>query len=323
MNYNITYYFKILLSVVLFSTVGFTLCAQQRTNPFEIKPRLSQVKIQPEPTQNYNTTVGDSIATNTLENEPVQSLISNENVLLNPFDVDHVPIRKSAITQRAEKLHIQANKTEHSNSFLIWFLLFTCVIIAIVINLKSKIIGYIYRSIFNENILKLFQREEQRGISIYLLLLYLSFLINISILTYLINNAFGGQRGIIIYMIILGIFTAIYMIKHIAIYLLGKIFMVSKSTDLYGFTIMVFNQALGIFLIPLNFIIAFSSPEISNISIWFVIGLIIILLILRTLRGLIIVYEYFHDSLFQIIVYLCAFEIAPVLILVKMAMNYS
>lgn len=322
MKNNITYNYRFLLSVVLFVAAGFSLFGQQRTNPFEIKSRLNTVT--------DTSTISDLVpvaplvtAIDTTVIESTDQLGVRSEVLLNPFDVDHVPIRKSAIAERAEKLQHQTDNTQYSNSFLIWVLLFSCLLIAILINLKSQLIGFVYKSILNENILKLFQREEHRGFNIYLLLLYFSFFINISVLVYLISTSFGVQKGIVSLFIIFGIITLIYILKHIGIQILGKIFLIEKSTDLYGFTIMIFNHAAGIILIPFNFMIAFAPHDISKVSLWIAIVILGVLLILRLLRSIIIVFEYISDRLFQIIVYLCTFEIAPVMILIKSIMYYS
>ncbi len=323
MNGNITYYLRVLLSIVLITSVDTVIFCQHRSNPFEIKPRLGTGIQESESARDMDTIHIDNVTADTLSSVLVKDIEDKDNLLLNPFDVDHVPVRKSAIIKRAEKLQNQTNNTKHSNTFLIWFLLFSCVIIAITINLRSKTISFVSRSIFNENILKLFQREEQRGVNVYLILLYLSFLINISVLIYLISVKYGGQRGIITMLIILCGTTLVYILKHLGLYIIGRIFMIQKSTDLYRFTIMIFNHALGMILIPINFLIAFGPPEISKISLWIAIGVIGVLLILRTLRGIFIVFEYLNDRIFQIFVYLCAFEIAPMMILIKTIMNFS
>ncbi|MCZ2100498.1 MAG: DUF4271 domain-containing protein [Chitinophagales bacterium] len=322
MNINITYNFRILLSFWIIILVGNVLSAQQRSNPFEIRQRVGVVHEDKNIDYSSTQDILQEVLSDTVDLMAPEVGIGKSEVLTNPFDVDHVPIRKSAITERAERMHIQSENTQYSNSFLIWILLFSCVIIAILINLKSRLIGFVYRSIFNENILKLFQREEQRGVNIYLLLLYLNFLINISVLAYLIYTDNGGQKDIATWFAIWGVITIAYVFKHLGVFLIGKLFLIEKSMKLYNFTIMIFNHAMGIVLIPLNFLIAFAPKEIGQISLWIAIGIIAILLLLRTLRGLFVAYEYIFDRIFQIIVYLCAFEIAPVVIFIKIILNF-
>ena len=86
---------------------------------------------------------------------------------------------------------------------------------------------------------------------------------------------------------------------------------------------MVFNIFLGICLIPLNFILAFGPSDFHGIMIGFSLTLGLIIVLLRTFRGVFIVSEYLVDRIFQIFIYLCAFEIAPMLILIKSVMNLA
>jgi hypothetical protein len=243
--------------------------------------------------------------------------------IVNPFDVDHVPIRKSAIAKRTEKLQSQAEGTQSSNGFLFWFLLFSCAVLAVVINIKGKALGLLSRSIFNENMLKLFQREESTRFSPYLFLLYLIYCINLAVFIYLASSFFGGPKGIIIFVYILVGVIGVYLVRHFSLNLLGNIFSLNKNTQLYGFSIMIFNEFAGLVLIPFNFLLAFGPSEIKEIILWSTIVILCILLLLRTFRGIFIVSEYLTNRFFQIFIYLCAFEIAPMLIFIKTIMNLS
>lgn len=321
MNHNITYKSGFLLSFVIVLLFSVNLTGQNKANPFEIVPRLGTIDDSTIPdVSDVKAVVSDTaITTDTVI---ITDKLNNE-LLLNPFDVDHVPVRRSAIVERAAKLQTQTGNTQGSDTFLIWFLLSSCIILAILINLRVKLLEFVYKSIFNENILKLFQREEQRGSNVYMLLLYIVFLINIAVLAYLIYTRFGGQQGIVSLLIILWIFSSVYLVKHTGLNTFGKIFLIEKSTGLYSFTCMIFNHAAGMILIPFNFMIAFAPKDMAEIVLWIAVGIIVILLILRTLRGIIIVFEFINDRIFQIFVYLCAFEIAPVMILVKTIMKLS
>lgn len=305
---------------------------QTRSNPFEIKPRL---KLLPT-VQDSSTSVSivspfevkdrvaslpapviDTVDTNSTTN------INRLNVAVNPFEVDHVPIRKSAIVKRTENLKTEIKGTAASNNFLFWFLIFSCALLALVMNTKAKSFSMITRSIFNENLLKLFHRDGSNKISLYLVMLYIIFFVNLSIFIYLYSSNNGGPRGILNYCIILlGVILA-YSVKHIGLFIFGLIFKVTKNTQLYSFTILVFNAFIGLSLIPLNFIIAFGPTNIQQITIGISFIFIGILVLIRTFRGLFIVSEFLTYRIFQIFIYLCAFEIAPILILVKTIQNWS
>ncbi|KXK37107.1 MAG: hypothetical protein UZ09_BCD002002131 [Bacteroidetes bacterium OLB9] len=318
MKILITYKRSILLSGLIMLLFFLHADAQRRSNPFEIKQRLKAMHITDTLTLDP---VVDTSLTATIK-EPTADNKENQTVT-NPFEVDHIPILRSSISKKSEKLKTETEGTQYSSRFLLWFLLLSCALLAIILNTRSKSLHLMSRSLFNENVLKLFQREESKGLGSYLLILYLNYFINISIIVYMLYIGSGLSGGIKVYLIIFAVIMALYLLKHFALYLYGYIFPVKKNTDMYNFTIMVFNHMMGIGLIPLNFLIVFAPADIANIALWIALIGILLLLALRSLRGLFIVSEYVSHRLFQIIVYLCAFEVAPLLILAKTIMNMS
>lgn len=310
------------ISVVLLLLCIVSGYSQTRSNPFEIKPRLKQlnivdtIPISYENEVNKDSQIVKKENTITGENETIIS-----DVFKNPFEVDHVPLRKSTLNREIDNKQ-QIGSSLVSNAFLFWFLIFTCALLAIVINTKGKSLNQLTKSIFNENMLKLFYREESSKTSTYLFILYFIYIINISVYLYLISGYFGGPRGINQLLIIIVIMTIVYLIRHLALSLFGNLFELTKNTDIYGFSIMIYNQFVGIFLIPINFIFAFGPHALQEIILWVSLIILGILLSLRTFRGIFIVSEFLSNRIFQIFIYLCAFEIAPILILVKTVIKY-
>jgi len=312
---------RLLISGYIFLSFISFLTSQTRSNPFEIKPRLKTLNI----TDTFTPAADiNALLTDTLTN--VTGKVNNKSdnddkTAENPFEIDHVPLRKTTMSLRTENLKNQSEGTRISNGFLFWFMLLGCGILAVVLNTKSKAPGLIYSSILNENMLKLFQREENNKFSAYLFLLYVVFCINFAIFLYLVSSYFGGPRGIFIFLLMLVGSGIVYTIKHVSLNLLGEIFRVTKNTDLYSFAIMIFNLFAGMVLIPVNFFLAFGPEGLKPIILGFVFVFLAVLILLRTIRGIFIVSEHLMDRLFQIFIYLCAFEIAPVLILIKSVMN--
>lgn len=300
-----------------------SLDAQTRSNPFEIKPRLKTMQIIDTftPVKIVQDSLKDSLTATS-----VDTLISGAEVnddVINPFDVDHVPIKKSAITKRVENLKAQTDGTQASNGFLFWFILFSSAILALVLNTKAKAINLVTKSLLNENMLKLFFRDESTGYSSYLYMLYLVFIINISVFVYLSLAFLGIKRGIIAYLLVLAGSILAYTFKHLGLRFIGNTFLIQKNTDLYNFTIMIFNHFIGLILIPINLLMAFGPSEIAKITFWISLVILGILLIIRYIRGIFIVSEHVTDRFFQIIIYLCAFEIIPVLILIKTVSKFT
>ncbi len=325
------YRYLLITSFFLVSNFGYS---QNRSNPFEVKQRMTLLtKIDT-----------SSLASNTIDTAAglFQKDTANMNggvnnsgnlssdslrraVLLsdNPFEVDHVPVRRSQFEKRKESIETSISSTQASNGFLIGFLLLACALLGIVINTRSKNLSFIPQTLYNENMLKLVHREESNKFSSFFIFLYTIFVINLSTSIYLINGHYGGPKGIKVFLLIMAGTIVVYMVRHISLSLVGNLFDVSKNTNLYSFTIMIFNAFTGLCLLPINFVMAFSPESVKGPTIIFALVLIGILLLLRHLRGLLIASEFIFNRLFQFIIYLCGFELAPILIGIKFLMKYG
>lgn len=247
----------------------------------------------------------------------------------NPFDVSHVPVRRSklkdeSIARKPKVNPLDGNQSNSSsNVFLFWYVLFSAVLIAIVVNTQKDTIPKIYKSISNENILKLSQREDGGGMSGHYLLLYGSFFINAAVFIYLLIELYFKHGGFKIWFFCLLFVVGIYFFRHLALFLLGSFFPIQKETKLYSFTIEVYNIFLGLILIPLNLIIAFGPLNLTKPLIYTTIGLILLIFLIRYLRGIFIASKYIESNFLHFFIYLCTFEIAPLLVVLRMVKNFG
>ncbi len=323
---GLKYFWKVwLLCTGMMLVNASLLSGQTRSNPFEIKPRLKAMNITdtftPVKIQEDTLIADDKNGKEALDTLTAAKQENKDDI--NPFDVDHILVKKSAITKRVENLKAQTDGTQASNGFLFWFILFSSAVLALVLNGKAKSVDLVTKSLFNENILRLFYRDESTGFSSYLYMLYLVFIVNISVFVYLALIAYGMERGILMYLNILVSFILAYGFKHLGLKLLGNVFLIQKNTDLYNFTIMIFNHFVGLILIPVNLLVAFGPSGVSEITFWITVVVLGFLLIFRYIRGIFIVSEHITDRLFQIIIYLCAFEVIPILILIKTVSKFT
>lgn len=279
------------LVIFVFILLGVVSWAQNSSNPFEVKQRIS-----------------DTIYDNSSE-------ITFTNNSGNPFEINHVPLRKERLKQQNERNN-KINPTV-SNSFIFWVMLFAWALLAIVLASKRKLLSNLSRALFNENVLKLTKRQENGGLNLHYILLYLVYFVNAAVFLYLLCKSYTTFEGIRLWVyILLGLVSA-YLIKHLSLFFLGIIFPLSKETSLYNYCIMVFNLMIGIILIPFNLLLAFGSDLWSTPTI--IISLIIlgILIIIRYLRGVLIVVNKAVGNLFVFFIYLCTLEIGPLVVLIR------
>lgn len=298
-------------------------CIVAQSNPFDVSHTKKDTSIVPVQKDNTTSNVFDVVRSEKDNTVAVQDSPTSDVKKSNPFDVSHIPLRASKLKKEATALNVTSstkNSTSpSSNTFVFWLTLLSGILLAVVINTNRRLIPKIARSIPNENILKSSQREERGGLSVPFIILYASFFINAAIFVYLLIKQMGHlpSSGFVFYLYLLGGIVGVYLIKHLLLRCLGWIYPISERANLYSYSISTFNAFLGIIIIPFNLLIAFGPPSITMTSLYIVGGIIIILLILRSLRGLAIGIRYVQSNLFHFLLYLCAFEIVPIVLFIK------
>lgn len=115
---------------------------------------------------------------------------------------------------------------------------------------------------------------------------------------------------------------SIYLGKFIILKIIGWIFNVGNATDTYIFIIFMVNKMVGIFLVPVLILMAFPYGSFLPV----IITLAFIMLALTLVYRFIISYKPIRNEIkvsrFHFFVYLCAFEIAPLLLIYKVLLIF-
>jgi hypothetical protein len=108
-----------------------------------------------------------------------------------------------------------------------------------------------------------------------------------------------------------------YFIKFIGLKVTGWLFSLSEAADSYIFIVFIVNKMMGILLLPFLFLLAFSVGKVYTIGLtlsWCLLGGMIAYRFILT-------YAAIHNQVkvnpFHFFLYLCAFEIAPLLLIYK------
>jgi hypothetical protein len=110
--------------------------------------------------------------------------------------------------------------------------------------------------------------------------------------------------------------TLLYNIKTFFCKMLGNIFMVKEEFSEYVHNINLYNKNIGLFLFPVVILFPYVNDNIKPFIIYLGILTITSMFLLRIYRGLQIIMRK-GVSTFYLILYLCAVEILPVLVLIK------
>jgi uncharacterized protein DUF4271 len=115
---------------------------------------------------------------------------------------------------------------------------------------------------------------------------------------------------------------AICIVRFCILKLCGWIFNITKVADNYIFIIFLVNKIAGFALLPFVILISFSDSFVTEIAITVSIAMIVILFIYRIAACYATIRSEIKLSLFHYFIYLCAFEIAPLLLIYKVALTY-
>ncbi|MGE5355348.1 MAG: DUF4271 domain-containing protein [Deltaproteobacteria bacterium] len=297
----------------------------QVSNPFDIQSRLKNKTFTKQ-----SDTLNDNISSNDSSTANKDTL---KTILVNPFDIDRNKIDsiyeefESVGQNKKLSLNFNANylkKTFSGNnsSFLIWVILFGLIIIAVIVSMNRDTVLKIIRSSWFNNIMNLLHRNFSNKDIILYSFLYLNFALNLSIFLYIILANHQNMNGFGLFSSLLLMICLIYAFKHLMIYIFEMIFTSLKGIRFYSFSVMIFNIILGLALIPVNAFAAFSPGTVAEVFIVAGVVLLIIFYTFRLFRGFLSTYNYFVISIFHFFIYLCAFEIIPLLILYKVVVSF-
>ncbi|MBS1588766.1 MAG: DUF4271 domain-containing protein [Bacteroidetes bacterium] len=166
-------------------------------------------------------------------------------------------------------------------------------------------------------------KEKLQSATVWNLLLNLFFVISLSFYGYLVIERLMPHRAgsfsseMIFLLLFIGV-SAVYLGKYLVIRFSGWAFRVENVTELYLFNVFLINKIMGIALLPLIVLLAFAQPEVAQ-GAMLVSGLLILfLLINRYVRSWQVFGSFFQYSRFHFFTYLCASELLPLAVLMKL-----
>jgi len=164
---------------------------------------------------------------------------------------------------------------------------------------------------------KMLNDKNVRNIYVSNILLVI-FWFNLSLFVLILQEHFGSyivpSNTFLSYLSNLGIIGSIYLFKILSINSIGFISGDRHTSKEYLYNVFLFNKSMALVLFPFLLTIPYVNPSIGNILIYISIFVVGFLYILRTFRGIRIMFEK-HYPFFYLILYLCSLEILPILIL--------
>lgn len=232
-------------------------------------------------------------------------------------------IKKKARKRKSKPLF---NDAELNYDAIIRFaaLLIIAIFLAFLTSTYNADLQKISRAFQNSNMMTQLYRDKPSLLQMPYPLLYALFVLTSGAFLYLTLDYFNqipnDNRSTALLMCI-GSVTGFYLFKHILLKLIGLIFPFRAEINSYHFTLGIFNQVIGLVLIPLLMLVAFAPNNIRLFAIYGALIIISIILLFRFIRTIPLTQRFMAFHKFHLIVYLCTVEIAPILIIIKLILG--
>ncbi|MEO6884018.1 MAG: DUF4271 domain-containing protein [Bacteroidia bacterium] len=182
------------------------------------------------------------------------------------------------------------------------------------------------RQIFNATLsvryLNQFLREEYTLAGIASILLSLVFVLVSALFIFQANAEyhflFLKEKGIVLYFMLCLCVIIVYSIKLISTSFIGFVLNKKNEFSEYILTIFMFNETLGLLLIPV--VISIAYVKMIPLSFFYILGggIIAVTLVYRVLRGIFFGINSPNISKSYLFLYLCALEILPLVVFIKL-----
>jgi len=119
-----------------------------------------------------------------------------------------------------------------------------------------------------------------------------------------------------------GLICLIYIGKFLLLKCVGWIFNIQRATDTYIFIVFLTNKMIGIFLLPFLVMLSFSGNLLNEVAITASLIMILTFLAYRWIAAYVPLRKEIKMNGFHFFLYLCAFEIAPVLLIYRVLIGF-
>jgi hypothetical protein len=319
---------KVKLSLILAILVCLSnvLISQSGWNPYEIKNRtihwLDSVRNTTLPDTLQDTLILESGIVNSdqIASESVQASMENQEKVKdglpeNPFEISRIDLEEFE-WEPLEQLPV----AEREDADLMFVILIVLVMtLGVLIAFYRNIIKQLFKSLQSWNYARLIYRNANATTYFQIGIFNIFFIFSAGIFLYLSLNFLAldhWEKGGLLLFFCIAFVGVLFLLKYLALSLLGWIFELQKDFDHYRFVILVYNVILGLLLLPLSILIAFGPGEYLQYYVYSGFTAISIVLLWRQTGMLFTYIGKLLPFVFHFFLYLCAVEIAPALLII-------
>ena len=272
----------------------------------------------------------DSLSSDSLHRDPVAVIIPSPVFIKQPLIwqqdtafihlLNLAPGSKKTVTLIKDgDLHLPAGK-----DFLFYLLVGVVLLLAIIRQLFPKYFQNLFRILFQASFRQKQTREQLMQETLPSLLMNILFIIVGGLFVALLAENYKWLHTSFWRLAVYSttILALVYMFKYLVIQFTGWAFQVKEQASTYGFIVFLINKIIGLALLPLLLLLAFSTGQILDIAITVAACTVVLLLLFRYIVSLTIIRGTLSIHPIHFFIYLCAVELVPMLIIYKVMFSY-
>ncbi|MEN8226948.1 MAG: DUF4271 domain-containing protein [Bacteroidota bacterium] len=123
-------------------------------------------------------------------------------------------------------------------------------------------------------------------------------------------------HGSLLYLFNLALLVGVFFGKIVLINLAGFLFNRIRIFREYLYNAFIFNKLMGMVILPMLLFVVYTSGVLQGVFFWLTLATIALVVVMRLIRGVVFSFKK-NISIFYMFLYLCALEIAPLVLLYK------
>jgi hypothetical protein len=220
---------------------------------------------------------------------------------------------------KPETLVIVSKKLQNKQPFF-YLILSLFLILGIVRTFFSRYFNTLFRVFFNTSLRQNQLTDQLEQAKIPSLIFNLFFVITTGLYSYFLLHYFYANHQKLDWAILFICIAAVaisYLAKYLSLKFTGWVTNYQSEANTYIFIIFLLNKVIGIFLLPIITVMAFSAYQIASYAIVISFIFIAILFIIRFLRSYSLLQSRLKISQFHFFLYIIGLEILPILLIYK------
>lgn len=315
----------VLVLVLLFAY--FPLAAQSDSTPVPVKPAAPAVTQAPKPVMRPAAPKGktDSLQ---LTHTPDSLVAKSSVVLVNSYDTMMTSLahRNRFLSKVSDKPYYDINpvRPEQDQDWLLYTVAGVLLLLGIIRAAYVKYFSDLFRAFLNPTLSQRQLKDQLSQSPFPNLLMNVFFVISLGLYLYLLMKRLDypvDENAWILIPALIVLVGVIYFVKYVVLRFCGWLFGIADLIDAYVFVLYLINKILGILLAPFLVLLAFGKPDLAYAMLYISLFFIVLLIVYRYIRSYSLVKQYLSFSKLHFFLYLCAFEVVPVLIITKALLN--